>query len=75
MFVVIELQENNGVLANLVTSHETLQDAESKYHTILASAAISSIDVHSAVLLNSSGSLIKSEFYRHPKNGGVTENE
>ena len=69
MFVVVELQETNGKLQNLVTAHDTLQKAEAKYHTVLAAAAISSVDIHSAVLLSSTGNVIKSESYRHVVSG------
>ena len=65
MFVVIELQENGDTLQNLVTAHTTLREAESKYHTVLAAAAVSTVPVHSAVLLSGSGNVIKNESYRH----------
>jgi len=65
MFVVIELQEYNDSLQNIVTAHTTLQEAESKYHTVLAAAAVSTVPVHSAVLLSGNGSVIKNESYRH----------
>lgn len=65
MFVVIELQEYNDTLQNLVTAHTTLREAESKYHTVLASAAVSSVPVHSAVLLSGNGNVIKHESYSH----------
>lgn len=68
MFVVIELQQYGDTLQNLVTAHPTLQEAESKYHTVLAAAAISSVPVHSAVLLSGNGNVIKSECYRHNEN-------
>lgn len=65
MFVVVELQENGETLQNLVTAHTTLREAESKYHTVLAAAAVSTVPVHSAVLLSGNGNVIKSESYRH----------
>lgn len=65
MFVVIELQEYNDTLQNLVTAHTTLREAESKYHTVLAAAAVSTVPVHSAVLLSGNGNVIKNESYRH----------
>lgn len=50
-------------------------DAEQKYHTILSYAAKSDISVHSAVMLDSNGTFMKSEGYQHPGNNNiVTEN-
>lgn len=50
-------------------------DAEQKYHTILAYAAKSDISVHSAVLIDADGNYRKSEGYKHPQKQTVaTEN-
>lgn len=38
MFWVVEIQNNNGTWAQIITSHATLADAESKFYTILAYA-------------------------------------
>lgn len=66
MYVVIELQKiSDNQISNLVTAHETLQDAESKYHTVLAAAAISNVPLHSCAMLNEDAYLIKSESYSH----------
>lgn len=43
MYIVIELQKNGDQVANIVTAHETENDAYSKYHTILAAAAKSTV--------------------------------
>lgn len=71
MFVVIELQENGESLQNIVTAHTTLQEAESKYHAVLAAAAVSAVPVHSAVLLSGNDNVIKSESYRHGEEVGT----
>lgn len=66
MYIVIELQKNEeGVVSNLVTSHNSLAEAESKYFTILASACISTIPMHSAALLSEEGFLIRNQCYKH----------
>lgn len=66
MFVVIELQRTGeNTLGTIVTTHIERNDAEQKYHQILAAAAISEIDIHSAVMLNENGQRIKGETYRH----------
>lgn len=65
MYIVLEIQLNNGTIATLVDSYTDRNAAESKYHTVLASAAISEIDKHSAVLLADNGIAIKHESYIH----------
>lgn len=66
MYIVIELQKNaEGQVANLVTAYNTLAEAESKYHSILASAAISDIPVHSAVILSEEGFPVANKCYKH----------
>ena len=66
MFFIVELQTfQNGSCSNIVQSAETLQEAKSEYHTVLASAAVSELPVHAAVLLTNMGALIASECYTH----------
>lgn len=66
-FIVIELQESvDGQVANIVTSHDTANEAEQKYHTILAAAAVSNVPFHSAFMLNSHGGYVNSQCYEHP---------
>lgn len=53
MFLVVELQTSeDGNLTYLATSHPTREEAESKYHLILSAAAVSSVHVHGAVILD-----------------------
>lgn len=65
MYIVIELQKTGDQLGNLVTAHQTLAEAEAKYHSVLAAAAVSSIEAHSCILVNAYGVPIKNECYRH----------
>ena len=65
MFIVIEIQENNGTVGNIVTAHETQEAAEAKFHTILAAAAVSAVPKHSAVLLSDEGFPLRNECYKH----------
>lgn len=65
-YIVIELQTAaNGSVANIVTSHDTREQAESKYHTILAAAAVSSVPCHAAVIVDSEGGFIGARCYQH----------
>ena len=66
MYIVIELQKNaDGQGANLVTAHNSLAEAESKYYTILASAAINDVSVHSAIIVSEEGFPVKYQCYKH----------
>lgn len=66
MFIVVELQKNaDGTVGNLVTAHETQAEAESKYHSVLAAAAVSSLPTHAATLLSEEGFSIANQCYRH----------
>ena len=66
-YLVIEIQKslvNDQVtVAQLTTVHSSRSDAENKYHTVLAYAAISGLLSHSATMLDEKGYYIKSECY------------
>lgn len=64
-YIVIELQTNNGSTANIVTTHDTREEAESKYHTILAAAAVSSVEIHAATILTPDGFQLMCQSYHH----------
>ena len=65
-FIVIELQKNEkGVVSNIVTQHNTQPEAESKYHAVLAAAAVSEIPVHSAVIVSEEGFSLMHQCYKH----------
>jgi len=66
MYVVVELQKSaENAVASLVSTHETLQEAESKFHQVLSYAAVSTLPLHSCVLLNEDAYVIKNESYSH----------
>lgn len=64
MFIVMEIQKGASV-STIVNTYETRNEAEQKYHTVLAYAAVSSVPQHSAVMLDDDGSYIKSEVFVH----------
>lgn len=65
-YIVIELQTNAaGQTANLVTAYDNQPQAENKFHTILASAAVSNVPKHAAVILNEDGLIVKQWCYDH----------
>lgn len=66
MYIVIELQKAaNGSVAHILTTHATQAEAESKFHTILAYAAASSLPSHSATILTDNGYALRRECYEH----------
>ena len=66
MFLVIELQKTSETeISNIVSSHADRNQAESKYHQVLASAAVSNVLKHSAALLTEEGVCIKRESFYH----------
>ena len=65
-YIVIEMQKNaEGQVANLVTDHNTLAEAESKFYTILASAAVNDVPTHSAIIVSEEGFPVKHQCYKH----------
>lgn len=75
MYIVLEIQYNqtDNTVSTLVNSYDDINQAEWKYHQVLSAAAISQIDVHSAVLMDQYGYLIKGEHYNHKSQDLVTE--
>lgn len=66
MYIVIEMQKNtDGHVTTLVTEHATLAEAESKYHSVLAYAAVSVLPCHSAAILSDEGFCVDSKCYKH----------
>ena len=65
MYIVMEIQ-NSGTVATLVSQYADKNQAESKFHTVLAAAAVSQVPVHSAVLMTDEGIWLRSECYKHP---------
>ena len=66
MFIVIELQKNvDGVVSNIVYSFDKLEQAESKYHAILSAAAVSTVPVHSAIIVSEESFPVKHQCYKH----------
>ena len=66
MYAVIELQKSSDTqLATTVTTHATLNEAYSKYHTILSYAVISTVPINGAVILSETGDLIATQYFEH----------
>ena len=65
MFYVIEIQTQAETGAVIPFSFVDRNQAEAKYHTLLAVCATSSVPKHGAMLFNDDGFIIKSEVYNH----------
>lgn len=63
MYIVIELQTNNGKTANIVNAYDDLYTAFNKYHSILAAAAVSTVEVHTALILTETGGVVRAECF------------
>ena len=68
MFAVIEIQKNGENASPITTLYTDKEAAYNKYHTILAAAAISEVQEHSAILVSEEGSYVLHEKFTH--NGG-----
>ena len=65
-YIILEMQTTNGTTSVLPAITKTdRQEAESTFHSILASAAVSQVDDHACVMLTGDGRLVRSEHYTH----------
>lgn len=70
-YIVLELQKNNdGTISNVAWTFDDRNQAESKYYSVLAYAAVSDLPKHSVTLLHEEGYIIRYESYSH----GVQDN-
>lgn len=65
MYIVIELQTNGTTTASLVDAYTDKNVAYQKYHTILASAAVSKVEIHTAIIMNEYGIVEARESFEH----------
>jgi len=65
-YLVIEIQTNtDGTVGNLVFAYDNRNEAESKYHAVLAAAAISALPMHTCDLIQADGVLLARQCYTH----------
>lgn len=65
MFIVIEIQNDNGTVTATPLAYENYNQALNKYYDILRYACVTSLKGHSACILDESGSVLKNESYSH----------
>lgn len=67
-YIIIEMQTTAGTTAIVPpATYSDRNQAEAAFHTILAAAAVSAVEEHTAVMLTSDGRIVRSECYRHPQ--------
>lgn len=64
-YIVIEIQKaaDGTVAIPPINTYDSFFEALSRYHTILAAAAVSNVPVHTAVVLNEVGQEIRMDSY------------
>ena len=68
MYIVIEMQTNDGITAVVPpVVYSSRNEAEAKFHNILANAAVSSVEIHSCTVLDERGVAILNDVYYHNK--------
>lgn len=65
IYIVLEIQTNNGAATATPFTYADRNTAEAKFHEILMYAAVSAVPKHAAVLMNEEGFQLKSECYTH----------
>ena len=70
-YLVMEIQTNtDGTVGNVVFAYSDRAQAEQKYHTILAAAAVSALPSHAAVMLTNDGLSVAHACYHHVQEQG-----
>ena len=66
-YIVIEIQRaaDGTIAVPPINTYDNLFDALSRYHTILASAAVSAVPVHTACILTEVGQQIRLDSFNH----------
>lgn len=73
MYIVIEIQTTNGTASTITTAYADLNTAYNKFYTILAAAAVSSVEIHSAMIITPTADLIVTQHFDHRPQSEVAE--
>ena len=66
MYIILEMQTNGNTTAVVPpTTKEDYDEAQSVWHSILASAAISSVEKHTAMIIGEDGEVYENRCYYH----------
>ena len=65
-YLVMEIQKfDTGAVSTPTWAYDNENPAWSKYHSVLSAAAVSTLPVHSAVIMNESGFCIEHKCFEH----------
>ena len=68
MYIVLEVQKNldgTGAIVTPIPVYNTLPEAESCWHSKLSFACISSVPIHTIILMDDDANTIRRETYLH----------
>lgn len=67
MYIIIEMQTNNGstTVVTPIKSEAEENKALNKYYETLAAAAISSVEIHTVMLITEAGQVARCETFEH----------
>lgn len=66
MYIIQEIQTTNGASALLpAVTKADRAEAESVWHSIMASAAISAVPVHTVIMYDEHGNILQRGYYEH----------
>ena len=68
MYTVIELQTNGGVTTPLTTVFDDENLAYQKFYQILSFVVVSDVEIHTAMVINEYGAVLRSDTYSHNTN-------
>lgn len=64
--IIIEIQTNkDGAVGNIVTAYDNEPQAVSKFHSVMAAAALSDLPCHAVVHMLSDGGFVNSGVFHH----------
>ena len=64
-YLVTEIQRTEVAVSNPTYAYDDRNNAEAKYHALLAGAAVSKVPVHSVMLFTDEGFCLESKCYKH----------
>lgn len=70
---VVEVQSNGETGSTIVNSYPTQAEAESKFHSILSFAAVSSVFRHGAIMFSDTMDGLMTRVFEHPAEEPVIE--
>lgn len=65
-YIVTEMQTNlDGTIGVITNSYSDRNQAESKFHTVMAAAAVSALPVHACQVMTNEGFTVNAGCYHH----------